>query len=82
MESSQRAWAAMRRELEDQKLQRAADVDKERLVLASEQQAKAFKDCLATMLSDGCVTVEPFEEMIRERVQALVIALQQKTTVS
>ena len=82
LDASQRAWSAMRRELEDQRSQRAGEVDKERLAMAAEGQAKAFKECLARMLSDNCVTVEPYEEMIRERVQSLVIALQEKSAVS
>ena len=72
----------MRRELEEQKSQRTSEMDRERLVLAAERQTKMFKECLATMLSDAGRTVEPYEEMIRERVQALIIELQDKTAVS
>jgi len=82
LEASQRAWSAMRRELDEQKSVRAAEVDRDRLAAAAEGQTKAFKECLARMLSDGCIVVEPFEEMIRERVQVLIIALQDKSAVS
>jgi len=81
LDASQRAWSAMRRELEEQKSQRAGEVDRERLIVAAEVQSKAFKECLARMLSDGSVTVEPYEEMIRERLQAKLIELQDKSAV-
>jgi len=82
LEASQRAWSAMRRELEDRKSQRSVEADRERLSTAVEAQAKAFKECLARMLSDGCVTVEPYEEIIRERLQDLILSTQQKSAVS
>jgi len=36
---------------------------------------------LAKLLSDGCVTVEPYEETIRERIQHLILSTQQKSAV-
>ena len=40
LDASQRAWAAMRRELGEEKSQRAADLDRDRLSLAAEQQVR------------------------------------------
>ena len=83
LDASQRAWSTMRRELEEQKSQRTTDMDRERLMVAAEAQMKAFKECLATMLSlDGRIGVEPFEETIRERLQEIIISLQEKSAVS
>ena len=81
LESSQRAWTAMRRELDEHKTHRTLEQDRDRLSAAVDCQAKAFKDCLARMLSDGCVSVQPYEEHIRERVHSIIIALQEKTAV-
>ena len=44
LESSQRAWTAMRRELDDHKAHRAMQADREILITAAEEQARAFKD--------------------------------------
>ena len=82
LDASQRAWSAMRRELDEHKSQRTAEIDRERLVVAAEQQTKVFKECLARMLSDAGRTVEPYEETIRERVQAIILEVQDKTAVS
>ena len=82
LEASQRAWSAMRKELAQEKSQRTAEVDRDRLSMAAEQQARSFKDCLATMLSDGVVVVEPYEEQIRQSVEATIISLHQRTAVS
>jgi len=82
LDASQRAWSAMRKELADEKSQRAAEVDRDRLAMAAEQQAKSFKECLARMLSDSVVSVKPYEEQIRERVEMTIITLHDKTAVS
>ena len=82
LDSSQRAWSAMRRELEQQKSQRVTEAETERLLTAVELQSKSFKECLARMISDGCVTVEPFEETITQRIHDVIVSLQQKSTVS
>jgi len=81
LEASQRAWSVMRKELADEKSQRAGDVDRERLAAAADLQARSFKDCLSRMLSDSRVSVEPYEEPIRERVEATIVALHDKTAV-
>jgi len=81
LDASQRAWSAMRRELEEQKSQRAVEIDRERFVSAVETQAKSFKECLSRLLSDGRVTVEPYEEMITQRLQEIILTLQQKSAV-
>jgi chromosome segregation ATPase len=80
LDTTQRAWTAMRAELEAVKSQRCAEAERERLASVAEAQMKAFKECLATMLSDSCVTVEPFEEMIRERLQNIIVTLRDKST--
>ena len=71
----------MRHELEEQRCQRGAEADRERLIAAAETQMKAFKECLARMLSDNCVTVQPFEDTIRERIQNIIVTLHDKTVV-
>ena len=58
-----------------------SEQDRDRLTAAVEQQAKSFKECLSTMLSDSCVSVEPYEEVIRDRVQQMLVSLQQKNAV-
>jgi len=47
-----------------------------------EGQSRAFKQCLAELLSDQHINVQPYEEAIRERLQTLIIALRDKTTAS
>jgi coenzyme F420-reducing hydrogenase beta subunit len=81
LDASRHAWSTMRRELDEQKQQHRADVDRENLAQATEMQSRAFKDCLAKMLSDGAVVVEPYEEVIRERVQNLVMSVHEKNKV-
>jgi len=46
-----------------------------------ESQSKAFKECLATLLSDGVCMVEPYEEILRDRVHDLVVAVRDKNAV-
>ena len=45
-------------------------------------ECRSFKECLSRMLSDSRVSVEPYEEQIRERVEATIIALHDKTAVN
>jgi DNA gyrase/topoisomerase IV subunit A len=81
LDASRHAWSSMRRELDEQKQQHRADVDHGNLAQATEMQSRAFKECLARMLSEGALVVEPYEEVIRERVQTLVISLHDKNKV-
>lgn len=78
LEASQRAWSSMRNELEEQRQQVHHDVDRALINQSIEGQHKAFKECLAQLLSDGYVMVEPYEETIRERIQNLVLGLRDK----
>lgn len=78
LEASQRAWSSMRNELEEQRQQVHHDVDRALINQSVEGQHKAFKECLAQLLSDGYVMVEPYEETIRERIQNLVLGLRDK----
>lgn len=82
LEASQRAWSSMRNELEEQRVQVHHDVDRALINQSIEGQHKAFKECLAQLLSDGYVMVEPYEETIRERIQNLVLGLRDKNAVS
>jgi|SRR6218665_132521 len=82
LEASQRAWSSMRNELEEQRQQVHHDVDRALINQSIEGQHKAFKECLAQLLSDGYVMVEPYEETIRERIQNLVLGLRDKNAVS
>ena len=81
LDASRHAWSTMRRELEDLKQQRRSDVDRDNMAQATELQSRAFKECLAKMLSDGAIVVEAYEEVIRERVQNLIVAVHEKNTV-
>lgn len=81
LEASQRAWSSMRKELEDQRLQQHQDFDRTLINQSVEGQHRAFKECLASLLSDGFVAVEPYEEVIRERVQNLVLGIRDKNGV-
>ena len=72
----------MRRELEDLQHQRRSDLDRGNMAQATELQSRAFKDCLAKMLSEGATVIEPYEETIRERVQNILYALHEKNSVS
>ncbi len=72
----------MRRELEEQKAQQRAIVDRENLAQATELQSRSFKECLAKMMSTDLINVEPYEEVIRERLQNLMVELQTKDKVS
>lgn len=81
-ESSQRAWSNMKRELDQnrqhQHQHHQNDFDRSVINQSLEAQHKAFKECLAKLLSDGYINVDPYEEVIRERVQNLVLAIRDK----
>lgn len=77
LDASQRAWTTMRRDLDE----RRACHDPTQISRSIEGQYRAFKDTLATLLSDGYCTVEPLEEPIRDRVHSLVLSLRDKNAV-
>jgi len=96
LDSTQRAWSTMCRD-QDERRTSFHDTnrfthsheshgrpfkDPMQTIHGTQMQDRAFKDALATMLSDGYCTVEPFEEMIKERVHNLVIAVRDKNAVS
>ena len=86
IENSNRALLATREEL-DRHESRTAHMDRvsrESTVTAKnyETQIKAFREQLASMLSDGYVRVEPYEEPIRERIRHLLLNHSDRTSVS
>ena len=86
LDASQRAWNATRTELEERAARFSRNDAQVREYETScrtlEQTQRAFKEQLASMLTDSYVTVEPYEEQIRERVTQLVRASSDKTAVS
>ena len=86
LESSQRAWQATRRELEEKESRFYSAESKaketELFVRNSEMQLRSFKDQLAGLLSDQSVVIEPYEEQIRERVRALMTDYKDRLGVS
>ena len=80
-----RSWQATQRELSE-KEGRFVDIDVrlrdyELAVRNAETAFKSFKQSLANMLSDSLVTVDCYEESIRDRVQKILLALRDKSAV-
>ena len=86
LESSQRAWQATRRELEEKESRYYSVESKaketELFVRNSEMQLRSFKEQLAGLLSDPSLVVEPYEEQIRERIRALMTDYKDRRAVS
>ena len=87
LESTQRAWQAARKDLEDKELHFSTIEREVRessvAVRTVELQMKGFKEQLASILSvEGCKPVDPFEEAIRDRVKAIVMTLKDRNAVS
>ena len=86
LESSQRAWQATRRELEEKESRfysvESKAKETELFVRNSEMQLRSFKEQLAGLLSDPSFVVEPYEEQIRERIRALMTDYKDRRAVS
>ncbi len=86
LDSTQRAWSSTKRELEERDM-RFTSIDrelKEHSLNArnSEVAFRNFKETLANLLSDEFHRLEPYEEPIRERIQAMCLAVRDKSAVS
>ena len=86
LESSQRAWQATRRELEDKETRfysvESKAKENELFVRNSEMQLRSFKEQLAGLLSDPSFVVEPNEEQIRERIRSFTTYYKDRLAVS
>ena len=86
LESSQRAWQATRRELEEKESRfytaESKAKETELFVRNSEMQLRSLKEQLAGLLSDPSVVVEPYEDQIRERIRVLMTDYKDRLAVS
>lgn len=86
LDASQRAWSATKRELDERESRfSAADReirDRAMVVRNVETQYRSFKETIASLLSDSFHSIEPTEEMIRDRLTNLTLAIRDKTAVS
>ena len=86
LDSSQKAWQATRRELDERESRFLSAESKaketELLVRNSDFQLRSFKEQLAGLLSDHSLQIEPFEEQIRERVRSLMTDYKDRLGVS
>lgn len=86
LDASQRAWNATRAELEEREGRFAHSESKLREFELSHRTVdhsfRAFKEQVATVLSDSYVTVQPYEDEIREKLSALVRSSTDRKAVS
>jgi hypothetical protein len=86
LDASQRAWSSTKRELDEREsrfsLADRENRDRSMMLRNIETTYLSFKETLSQLLSDDYHSIEPSEELIRDRVANFALQIRDKTAVS
>ena len=86
LDASQRAWSSTKRELDDKESHFVSadrgNRDQAAMLRNIETKYLSFKETLSQLLSDDYHSIEPSEELIRDRVANMALLIRDKTGVS